>query len=217
MAHTRIKICGITRPEDALAAERAGCDAVGFVFWEKSKRHVTPAQAREIRSHLSSGVATVGVFVNPTRERVLEAVGAAGLTGAQLHNPSPNGDWKSLAARVQLILAVGVRDAEDVRVEVIDGVNDYLFDHRDDQVIGGTGRTFDWSLLARTTINGRVWLAGGLDATNVGRAIAAVRPFAVDVSTGVESAPGIKSAEKIAAFIEAVRTADAKLSESARP
>jgi len=215
MPRTRIKICGITRPEDALAAERAGCDAVGFVFWEKSKRHVTAARAREIRCSLSSDLTVVGVFVNPTPDGVLEAAGEAGLTAAQLHNPAPNGDWKSLAAHVQLILAVGVSNGETLVVEEMGGVNDYLFDKRDDQAMGGTGQTFDWSLLAREAFNGRIWLAGGLDPLNVGRAIATVRPYAVDVSTGVETEPGVKSAEKIAAFIAAVRAADSQLSESA--
>lgn len=215
MPRTRIKICGITRREDALAAERAGCDAMGFVFWEKSKRHVTLEQARDIRCCLPSDLNMVGVFVDPTPADILEVARKVGLNAAQLHNPSPDGDWKSLASSVQLILAVGVGEAEDITVNHIEGVNDYLFDHRDAQMPGGTGQTFDWSLLRRKSFHGRVWLAGGLNPSNVACAIATVRPYAVDVSTGVETEPGIKSAEKIAAFIKAVRDADAQLSEGA--
>ncbi len=217
MLRTRIKICGITRPEDALAAERAGCDAVGFVFWEKSKRYIDASKAREIRSKLSSPTAAVGVFVSPTLDQVLQATADAGLTAAQLCGPLPDGDWKMVSSRVQLIRAVGVGGPTPVELDEIDGVTDYLFDTRDDQAHGGTGQTFDWSLLRQHTFNGRVWLAGGLEPSNVGRAIATVRPYAVDVSTGVESEPGIKSAEKIAAFVAAVRDADAKMNEGLKP
>lgn len=216
MPRTRIKICGITRPEDALAAERAGCDAVGFVFWEESKRYIDISKAREIRRKLSSPTAAVGVFVSPTCEQVSEATADAGLTAAQLCGPLPDGDWKSVSSCVQLIRAVRVGDTMPADLDEIDGVTDYLFDTRDDRTHGGTGQTFDWSLLAQHTFNGRVWLAGGLDPSNVGRAIATVRPYAVDVSTGVESKPGVKSAEKIAAFVAAVREADAKMNEGSQ-
>jgi phosphoribosylanthranilate isomerase len=213
MPRTRIKICGITRPEDALAAERAGCDAVGFVFWEGSKRFVTLSKAREACRGLSPLVATVGVFVSPSCGDVANAASEAGLTAAQLCGPLPDGDWKALSSQMQLIRAVGVSDGVTLNLDEIEGVNDYLFDTRDDHAHGGTGQTFDWSLLRQQTFNGRVWLAGGLDASNVGRAIRTVRPYAVDVSTGVESEPGMKSAERIAAFVGAVRLADSQMIE----
>ena len=210
---TRIKICGITRPEDALAAERAGCDAVGFVFWEGSKRFVQLAEAREICGQLSPSVTAVGVFVSPTCDNVTRATAETGLTAAQPCGPLPDGDWTALASQMRLIRAVGVGQGPSLALDEIAGVEDYLFDTRVGESHGGTGQTFDWSLLRRRTFNGRVWLAGGLDASNVGRAIHTVRPYVVDVSTGVESAPGRKSAEKIAAFVDAVRLADSQMTE----
>jgi phosphoribosylanthranilate isomerase len=208
MSRTRIKICGITRPADALAAEAAGCDAIGFVFWEDSPRLVTAEQAVDIARYLSPTTATVGVFVSPTVEQVARMAGRARLRATQLCGSLPEGHWDRLAQAFHLIRAIRVDCLPPTLAGKMENVLDYLFDTPDDHRPGGTGRTFDWSLLRESASFPRVWLAGGLNASNVGDAIRAVRPFAVDVSTGVEDRPGIKSAEKIEAFVRAVRAAD---------
>jgi phosphoribosylanthranilate isomerase len=213
MSRTRIKICGITRLADAQAAERAGCDAVGLVFYEKSKRSIHAPAAREICAAVAPSIEKVGVFVSPTCDAVRDAAQEIALTAAQLCGPLPAGDWQSLASQLRLIRAIGVGNDRTPDFDQMAGVDDYLFDTRDDRIHGGTGRTFDWSLLDGKTFNRRIWLAGGLDAANVGRAIHAVRPYGVDVSTGVESEPGIKSAERIVAFVAAVRAADAQVTK----
>ena len=209
MIRTRIKICGITRPEDALAAERAGCDAVGLVFWESSARFVPLSRAREICRGLSPLVSRVGVFVSPSMEQVSRAAREASLDAVQLCGPLPGTDWSRASSGLRLIRALAVEDDRPIIFDELEGVNDYLFDTRDEGTHGGTGRTFDWSKLRQKVINGRVWLAGGLNPSNVAVAIRIVRPFAVDVSSGVESEPGIKSVERIAAFVAAVKEADA--------
>ena len=216
MARTRIKICGITRVEDALAAERAGCDAVGFVFWEESTRFVTLPRAREICRVLSPLVAKVGVFVSPALEDVSRAIQEVDLDAAQLCGPLPDADWSRISSRLRLIRALGVENDRPIAFDEVAGVNDYLFDTRDERTHGGTGRTFDWSKLRRRIIDRRVWLAGGLNSSNVAEAISIVRPFAVDVSSGVETEPGVKSAERIETFVAAVRAADASAGNGIR-
>jgi phosphoribosylanthranilate isomerase len=213
MLRTRIKICGITRLADAQAAECAGCDAVGLVFYEKSNRFIRAPAAREICAAVAPSVEKVGVFVSPACDTVRDAAQEIAFTAAQLCGPLPAGDWQGLASQLRLIRAIGVGNDRTPDFDQMAGVDDYLFDTRDNRIHGGTGRTFDWSLLNGKAFNRRVWLAGGLDATNVGSAIRALRPYAVDVSTGVESEPGIKSAEKIAAFVTAVRAADAQVTK----
>lgn len=211
MSRTRVKICGITRPSDALAAERAGCDAIGLVFWPESPRAVTIDQASEIIESLAPTTMAVGVFVSPTTADVGNAADRTGLQGAQLCGDLPPGPWSTTAQMIHLIRVINIGDQPPVKINRMDGVSDYLFDSADRRTPGGTGRAFDWSLLKKTERFPRMWLAGGLNANNVGAAIRAVRPFAVDVSTGVEDRPGIKSADKIEAFVRAVRAADESL------
>jgi phosphoribosylanthranilate isomerase len=213
MSRTRIKICGITRPADALAAEAAGCDAIGFVFWEDSPRFVTAEQAADIARCLSPTTATVGVFVSPTVEHVAKMVGRARLRAAQLYGALPEGHWNWLTEGFHLIRAISAGNLPPALGGPTENVFDYLFDTIYDDRPGGTGRTFDWSLLRESASFPRVWLAGGLNASNVGDAIRAIHPFAVDVSTGVEDRPGIKSAEKIEAFVRAVRAADESMGD----
>jgi phosphoribosylanthranilate isomerase len=208
MSRTRIKICGITRLADALAAQAAGCDAIGMVFWPESPRFVTINQATEIINCLSPMTTTVGVFVGPTTDDVGDVSDRTGLRAAQLCSALPPGPWSTIARMIHLIRVINVGDRSPTQGDQMNGVLDYLFDSSDRQVPGGTGRTFDWSLLKKSAPFPRVWLAGGLNATNVGGAIRAVRPFAVDVSSGVEQSPGVKSPEKIEAFVRAVREAD---------
>jgi phosphoribosylanthranilate isomerase len=208
MSRTRIKICGITRLADALAAQAAGCDAIGMVFWQKSPRFVTVEQAAEIVECLSPMITPVGVFVSPTTDDVGHISDRTGLRAAQLCAALPPGPWSTIAQMIHLIRVINVGDRSPTQGAQMNGVLDYLFDSSDHRVPGGTGRTFDWSLLKESESFPRIWLAGGLNATNVGDAIRAVRPFAVDVSSGVEESPGVKSAEKIEGFVRAVREAD---------
>lgn len=208
MRRTRIKICGITRQADAVAAEEAGCDAIGLVFWPQSPRYVTIDRATEILDGLSPLINAVGVFVNASTEEVADTVDCVGLRAAQLCGELPRGDWRALAAVIPIIRAIRIGNQSPQTSDLIEGIADILFDSADSNVPGGSGRTFDWSLLTDREEFSRVWLAGGLHAGNVGDAIRSVRPFAVDVSTGVETSPGVKSPDKIVAFVNAVREAD---------
>ena len=208
MAHTRIKICGITRLEDALAIQSAGCDAIGFVLWDGSSRHIERGAAAEITRALTAPLMKVGVFVSPTVAEVSDAANEVGLDAAQLCGPLPNDDWEPLSQRLRLIRAIGVKDDAPIQWESIPGVGDYMVDTYDGRSHGGTGRTFAWSRVAGQDDQYRIWLAGGLNPTNITEAIRVVAPFAVDVSSGVETAPGIKSVELIGQFVAAVRAAD---------
>jgi phosphoribosylanthranilate isomerase len=207
MSWTRTKICGITRAEDALAAERAGCDAIGFVFWPESKRFVSLERACEIASVLSPLVTRVGVFVSPSVAEMEDAAQTVGLDAAQLCGPLDYDAWNNASPTIRLIRAVGVSGGDSIRSDQLTGVDDYLLDATDELHPGGTGRTFNWGLVREQPSDKRIWLAGGLNLENIAEAIEKVRPFAVDVSTGVEDKPGIKSAAKIEAFIAMVHAA----------
>jgi indole-3-glycerol phosphate synthase/phosphoribosylanthranilate isomerase len=205
-----VKVCGITTVEDGLMAAEAGADAVGFVFWPGSPRAVDHARARAIAAVLPPFVLRVGVFVDATREQMAQAVEAVGLDVLQLHGDEPPEALAALPRRALKAVRVGpgFRAEEALRYE--GHAAGLLLDTRlpGSAVPGGTGRTFDWSTV-REVRDGAGWLAlaGGLDAENVGRAIAAVRPDAVDVSSGVEVSPGRKDPARVRAFIEAVRKA----------
>ncbi|HUU46655.1 MAG TPA: phosphoribosylanthranilate isomerase [Acidobacteriota bacterium] len=203
-----MKICGLTRTADAHAAVDAGCDALGLVLWPESSRYVTAATAAEIGRTVSPGVKVVGVFVDADVEMIMRWASRIRLDAAQLCGRMPNGPWAELAESLTLIRSIGLADSRVTDSERIECISDYLLDAATVDAPGGTGTTFDWSRAGSFQSWGRLWLAGGLDADNVGAAIAAVHPYAVDVSTGVEDAPGRKSHDKIAAFIAAVRAAD---------
>ncbi len=205
-----VKVCGITSVEDGLAAAAAGADAVGFVFWERSPRSVTAETARRISCALPPFVMRVGIFVDSTRQEMARIADHAGLDMLQLHGDDTPESVAGLPRRAIKAVQVGESfDPQDALA--FEGlVSGLLLDTRSGPSRGGTGRTFDWSLA--TAVRARashLILAGGLDASNVGDAIAAVRPDAVDVSSGVESAPGKKDPEKLRAFVEAVRKATA--------
>lgn len=204
---TRVKICGITRAQDATAAVHAGADALGFVMWPGSPRQVTPAQAFRIAREVPALVTRVGVFVNASPRAVAAAVRAAGLHAVQLHGDEDPERYRSCGAA--LIKAVSLTDAADVKraLGYADDVT-VLVDARDIVKRGGTGRLANWSLARRVSRARPVLLAGGLDATNVGSAIRAVRPWGVDVSSGVETAPGRKSPRKIVTIMARVARAN---------
>ena len=200
-----VKICGITRREDAEAAVSAGADAIGFVFWPKSPRAIDPYRARAIAAALPPFVTTVGVFVDQPAEYVNGVAGLARLGAVQLHGEEPP-DYVAAMTR-PVVKAVALRNGLEpaaIALEQWPSRVVVLLDVHDPERRGGTGRTVDWSVAAAIARRRPVVLAGGLTAENVSEAIARVRPFGIDVSSGVEAAPGIKDHGRIKALFEAV-------------
>ncbi|MBI4319431.1 MAG: phosphoribosylanthranilate isomerase [Chloroflexi bacterium] len=198
----RVKVCGITRVEDGLAAIDAGADALGFVF-AKSPRRLAPESAAEIIAKLPPLVTKVGVFVDSELDEVRSIMSLCSLDIAQLHgNESPE-FCQALFPRA--IKAFRIRGPSSL--EKMEGYNlrAYLLDAFNPAIVGGTGETFDWELAKEARRYGMVILAGGLTPANVRRAVEAVDPFGVDVSTGVESAPGKKDPQLVRAFIKAAK------------
>lgn len=205
---TRVKICGITRCEDAQLAARLGAAALGFNFYLPSPRYIEPAAARAIIMKLPPLITAVGIFANESDDECVARVAReARVTAVQLHGPQ----FPPLAgalADFTRIRAVAVRDGfqpetlRDVECEA------FLLDAFDADLLGGTGKSFNWALAREANRFGTIILAGGLMAENVGEAIREVRPFAVDVASGVESAPGVKDEAKLRQFFSAVREAD---------
>ena len=207
MAHTRIKICGITKPEDALSAISSGADAIGLVFYAASPRAVTVEQAARIVAVVPPFVSVVALFVNETASRVNQVLSSLSIDVLQFHGDE-SADFCQQFNR-PYIKAVRVRPDLDLgsACGAYTTARAVLLDAWQEGVPGGTGKTFDWSL-ADMQLPLPVVLAGGLNPGNVGEAIAALQPAAVDVSGGVELRPGVKDREKIDRFISAVRTAD---------
>ena len=204
---TLVKICGITNVEDALAAVNNGANFIGFVFAE-SPRRCDPATARHIRRILGGDVKTVGVFTEESDE-VLHILDKCELDYAQLHGYQSEEFARRIGAeRVIRVARVKNESSITALVEFTEAAF-YLLDAYKEGVAGGTGRTFDWRLAALTGDPRRpVFLSGGLNPKNVERAIRTIRPFAVDVASGVEAAPGLKDHAKIKEFMDNVRKAD---------
>jgi phosphoribosylanthranilate isomerase len=199
----RIKVCGITRGEDALEAVRLGASALGFVFWPKSPRVVSVAAARDIASGVPALVARIGVFVDATADDVARITDEVGLDGVQLHGDERVETYERVKSR--LIKAVSLdTDADVARAAALPAHVTTLVDAADRVRRGGTGRVADWTQAAALAARRPVILAGGLTAENVGEAVRLVRPWAVDVSSGIETAPGIKSRDRLDAFFAAV-------------
>jgi phosphoribosylanthranilate isomerase len=204
MTPPKIKICGITRLEDALAAARLGADALGFNFWPRSKRYVAPVEARKILRRLPSFVTPVGVFVDPSRDEVLGAVDASGVAVAQLHGDEPPELCISLPLPV--LKAIRVADRHSLAALVSYEVQGFLLD-APTPGYGGSGEIFDWALAAEVARELPIVLAGGLGPDNIAEAVRAVRPWAVDVASGVERAPGVKDHDRMRLFVERAREA----------
>jgi phosphoribosylanthranilate isomerase len=199
----RVKICGITNLEDALMAVAAGADALGFVFVENSPRYVLPQKAAAIIAKLPPFVQTVGLFVDAEQERINWVADFCGLDLVQLHGDEDPDFCTEVRRRV--IKVFRVKDAESLSSLGRYQVAGYLLDAWSADAHGGTGKAFDWSLAREVTGNRFIILAGGLNPENVRVAVDMVRPYGVDVSSGVESSPGKKDPEKVKAFIQAVK------------
>lgn len=205
---TRIKVCGITDQADLVHAVSAGVDALGFIFAENSPRRVDPEKARALIKSVPPFVDAVGVFVNEDPDVVTDIVKYCGLTMVQLHGMEDVDYCQLMPVRILKSFAVS-SDTDGAEMAVYSDVAaGYLLDTYHKSMAGGTGQTFDWELIDGLQIPGPVFLAGGLGPENVGAAIKAVRPFAVDINSGVETSPGCKNHAKITALVEAVRRAD---------
>ena len=201
----RVKICGLTRVQDAMAAVEAGADALGFNFFKRSPRCITAATAKAIIAELPPFIAKVGVFVNASEATIQRLVDSCGLDAIQLHGDEP----PKFCARFRLpvIKAFRIASIENLRELPKFDTHAWLLDSSVPGQRGGTGTTADWELVRQAVGLGRpVILAGGLTPANVAKAMRQVRPFAVDVSSGVESAPGIKDHAKIRAFIQRAKS-----------
>lgn len=205
---TRIKICGIKREEDARAAAQLGADAIGLVFFAPSPRNVPLEQARAIAAALPPFVTAVGLFVDPTREEVESVLRSCSINVLQFHGDEAPGFCGSFG--LPYIKAARVRPDTDL-VQYLSPYHEaqgWLLDAYHDQHYGGSGESFDWKLIPRDLAR-PVILSGGLTPDNVGAAVRQVRPWAVDVSSGVEAAKGVKDAAKIAAFVTGVKNENA--------
>lgn len=203
---TRIKICGITSPDDARAAAEAGAHLIGLMFYPASPRYVTLEQAAAIAAALPPYVPAVGVFVNPAAAFVSEAIAKCGLGMLQFHGD----ETSEFCTRFGLMSMKAIRVQNEDSLKQMAGfaTDAFLLDACSGRGRGGTGESFDWNLAVKARAYGKpVFLAGGLTPGNVGEAVRTVQPFAVDVSSGVESAPGRKDPAKMRAFVEAVKSA----------
>jgi phosphoribosylanthranilate isomerase len=202
----RVKICGITRPEDAELAISLGAWAIGFILWPGSKRACDPGVAAGIARAQRRRAELVGVFVNAGLDEIAGAVDAIGLTAVQLHGDEGPAFCDAVAQRTgaRVIKALRVASGADIRDVQRFHTDFHLLDASVRGARGGTGATWDWRLIAQRRSKVPLILSGGLQAGNVAEAITAVHPYAVDVASGVEAEPGIKDPEKLEAFFEAV-------------
>jgi phosphoribosylanthranilate isomerase len=202
----RVKICGITSPEQALMAQKSGADAIGLVIYEKSPRYVDIEQAKDIRVVISKTTLAIALLVNPSEDLVKQVIAQVKPDYIQFHGDETPEFCQQF--NYPFIRAVRMRDGLDIDAEVAAYKADggFLFDAWSDDLYGGTGHSFDWSRLPSTT-DYKLILAGGLNPNNVAEAVAKTSPYMVDVSGGVEASPGIKDPEKVEAFIsEAKKT-----------
>jgi len=198
---TRIKFCGVTRPQDLAVAAEVGVDAVGFVLWANSPRGVGLDRTAELIAQLPKTIVPVGVFVEPTREEILKAVNVARIRVAQVHGVANVEELGDLPCDLWVATSIGGD------IERIPSHATILLDAHDPERYGGTGRTIDWDAAREIAARRRVMLAGGLTPDNVAEAIRRARPHGVDVSSGIEEHPGIKDARLMRAFASAVRFA----------
>ena len=216
-----VKICGITRPQDAELAIDLGASAVGFIFWPGSPRLVDSGVARTIAGSVPDGVKKVGVFVDAGADDIMRTMDAVGLDIAQLHgHESPEFCRQLSASGRTVIKAVGLDDDGRVNFAAFDPDLVLLVDAHDPERFGGTGKTANWDAARDIAATRPLVLAGGLTPDNVAEAVSLVAPWGVDVASGVEQSPGVKDPARVRAFVQAVRAADGgrqgRLSEPGR-
>jgi phosphoribosylanthranilate isomerase len=206
-----VKVCGITRPQDADLAAELGASAVGFIFWPGSPRYICPEDARDIVRGKPAGVKAVGVFVDHPLDHVRQIADLVGLDLVQLHGSESTAVVRDCRVQLELrgaapcvIKAVALSNGSPVDVSQFDDEVLILLDAHDAERHGGTGRTINWEAARRIAASRRTILSGGLTPDNVHRAVAEVQPYGVDVSSGVESAPGVKDAIRLKRFFEAL-------------
>jgi len=207
----RVKICGITSAADAQAAIEAGANLLGFNFYPKSPRHISEDQAAKIRSELPKKVKAVGIFVNVLAADVITLRSSVGLDAVQLHGDEPPEMVAEIAPVVPVIKAFRVE--QEFPITTLDEYSQafaFLFDAAHTDQYGGTGRTTDWDVARRASLKHRIILAGGLKVENVAAAVRIVRPYGIDVASGVESSPGKKDHGLLREFIKEVRRAERK-------
>jgi phosphoribosylanthranilate isomerase len=207
----RVKICGITNAVDALAAIEAGANLLGFNFYAKSLRHITEAEAAKIRPQLPRKVQAVGIFVNAPPAKVAAVCKSLELDAAQLHGDESPAAVAELARSLPVIKAFRVEP--DFRLDTLDEYPQafaFLFDAAHTGQYGGTGRTTYWDVARRAAISRRIILAGGLNVENVAAAVRIVRPYAVDVASGVQLRPGRQDHSRMREFIQEVRRGERK-------
>jgi phosphoribosylanthranilate isomerase len=207
----RVKICGITNAADALAAVEAGANLLGFNFYEKSARYLTESAAAKIRAQLPENVESVGIFVNASAADIAALCNSLKLHAAQLHGDEPPEAVAELARSVPVIKAFRVEP--EFSLKTLDEYGDafaFLFDAATTGQYGGTGRTTDWDVARRAAKDDRIILAGGLKVENVAAAVRIVRPYGIDVASGVESKPGKKDHGRLREFIQEVRRGEKK-------
>jgi len=198
-----VKICGMTRLQDASHAVEQGANALGFVFWPESPRYISPKRAFNIIKELPSDVGAVGVFVNETVKGIEQVAGESGVSTIQLHGDEPPAHAEELEWPVFRMTTV--ERIEEVSHAWPAGTI-FLMDAADPLRRGGTGRTIDWQQAKSAALAQRIILAGGLTPDNVADAVRTVRPFGVDVSSGVEDAPGVKNRDKVSRFLASARS-----------
>lgn len=205
----RIKICGITQPEQGKAIASLGATALGFICAPTSPRYISPEQIRAVVEHLPESTDRIGVFVNSSAEEICQIVPQAGLTGVQLHGDEPPEfchKMRSMLPHIEIIKALRIRDSEALAQAEIyfDWIDTLLLDAYHPQMIGGTGKTLDWKSLEQFQPSRPWFLAGGLTPDNVRDALLQVTPNGIDLSSGVERAPGDKDLDKVTKLFEQV-------------
>ena len=205
----KVKICGITNREDALLAVDLGADALGFIFVSSSPRYIQPTIASNIIKELPPFITTVGVFVDPSEEEISSVIQQSGITSVQLHgNESPQ-----FCTKMQITVIKAFRVDKNFQVSGLSKyeVSSFLLDTYVEGSLGGTGKTFDWKTAIEAKKIGKIILAGGLHPENIVEAIQVVQPYAVDVNSGVEQAPGRKDREKLVRLFKNIQKAQETL------
>lgn len=203
---TKIKICGITNFEDAAKSLDCGADALGFIFYEKSKRYISPPEAQKIIKELPPFVTKVAVFVDCPFRQIIKITSELFINAIQLHGSETPEFCSKFSYPV--IKALRIKDSIDIQQVDSFATQTILFDTYSESDYGGTGKSFNWKVLEKLNTDKKIILSGGLNPGNIEKAITTVRPYGVDVSSGVEKSPGIKDHKKIKKFIEAVKNAD---------